>query len=434
MHSAELKFWQGHLVLNQTNSTQHLPKLVLPILAAIIAVGPFSLDAYLPAFPYIAEDLSISPVAVGYSLSAYLIGMALGQLLGGPISDQIGRRKIAVTGMVLFVLASLAILYTKSLEYLIAARVLQALGGGLASSIVMPTIRDLSSPEKLASRLALVYLIMLMAPLVAPLIGVGLMQLGWRWIFGFLGIYVFLLLCAYSWLLDETRVERQKKINFRKIFSQYRFVITHKLEGIRTPIKYGMSASLSSCIMLIYVTNASFIFQIYFGVSDILFPVFFAINVVALALVQSFSARYLRNRSLVQVASYFRFGQRLQLTAISLMALVVIFGGASLWVIVPLLVITLSCLGINGSAGSGVFLAAFNQHSGSASSILTTGTFVFGAIFGGLSGLLNRGDLSSVVLVMLTASLLANLLLLLISREREAQLLEKIQSGEIEAV
>lgn len=418
---------------NKASSTEHLPKLVLPILAAIIAVGPFSLDAYLPAFPYIAVDLSISPIAVGYSLSAYLVGMAIGQIFGGPISDQIGRRKVAATGMTLFVLASFAILFTQNLEYLVVARIFQALGGGLASSIVMPTIRDLSSPEKLAGRLALVYLIMLMAPLVAPLIGVSLMQLGWRWIFGFLSIYVLLLFCAYLWFLDETKKEKQKKINFRKIFFQYRFVITHRLEGARTPIKYGMSASLSSCIMLIYVTNASFIFQTYFGVSDILFPVFFAINVISLALVQSFSARYLRNRGLVQVASYFRLGQRLQLATISLMALLVAFGDVSIWLIVPLLLITLSCLGINGSAGSGVFLASFNQHSGSASSILTTGTFVFGAIFGGLSGLLNRGDLSAVVLAMLAASLSANILLAFIPRAQEKRLLQKVQTGEIEA-
>ncbi len=402
-------------------------------MAAVIALGPFSLDAYLPSFPYIASDLGVSSVAVGYSLSAYLFGMSLGQLLGGPVSDQIGRRKIAITGLTLFFCASVLILFVQQLEWLIVARVFQAIGGGFASAVVLPSIRDLSRPEKVASRLAMVFLIMLVAPLVAPLLGVTLLHLGWRWIFGFLSLYALVLLVIYLFFLSETRGELSTRINFGKIISQYHSVIHYRLEGTRTPIFYGLAASLSNCIMLIYVTNASFIFQTYFGVPDALFPLFFGANVVALALVQSFSARYLRNRDLSQVAAYFRFGQRLQLVLLCCLVLAVLFSDITLWLFVPLILLTLSCLGINGSSGSGLFLSAFGNHSGSASALLTTGTFLFGALLGGVSAILNRGDLLSVVGVMLIASLSANLLLTTVSRTREKSVLAKVQSGEIAA-
>ncbi len=420
--------------MSQASTSTAIPKIVLPLLAAMTAIAPFALDAYLPSFPLIAADLGVSPVAIGYSLSAYLMGMALGQLLGGPISDQIGRRKIAISGLALFGLMSIAILFVTRLDYLIIARVLQALGGGASAAIVMPTIRDLSSPEKVAGRIAMVFLIMLVAPLIAPIVGVGLMQFGWRWIFGFLSIYAVIVLAIYCLFLAETRVELQRKVSFRMIFSQYSFVFQHKLEGSKISIRYGLASSLASSVLFIYLTNASFIFQTYFDISAEAFPLYFGINVVAIILAQGFSAKYLRNRDLTEIGSYFRFGQRLQLIAISLLVVAVIFTDINLWLFMPLMFCIIGCLGIIGSAGSGLYLSFFSHHSGSASALLTTSTFLFGALLGGLSGLLNKGGLLSAVGIMLLISLVANLLLLSISRKTEKSALEKVQSGEIAAV
>lgn len=400
----------------------------------MIALGPLAIDAYLPSFPRIALDLGVDPVAVGLSLSAYMLGMALGQMFGGPISDQIGRRKVATVGLTLFFAMSLVILYVQSLDQLIAVRVIQAIGGGLAGAVVMPTLRDVSRPEQVAGRIAIVYLIMLGAPLVAPILGVLLMQFGWRWIFGFLGVYAALMLAVYLFRIPETGNSDGGKIQFKKIIVQYLFVINHRADGARYPIRYGLSAAFTNCIMLVYVTNASFIFQTYFGVSDATFPLFFGVNVVGLAIVQSFSARYLRDRDLHEVAAYFRFGQRVQLVIVSLMALAIIFTDINLWIFVPLIMCSLSCLGINGSAGSGLFIAPFKAHSGSASALLTTLTFLLGAVLGGMSGLLNQGDLKSFVSMLLFATLAGNLLMMTIPKSREKEVLNKIQSGEIAAV
>ena len=407
------------------------PRVVLIVLSAMIALGPLAIDAYLPSFPLIASDLGVDPVSVGFSLSSYLLGMALGQMFGGPISDQIGRQKVARTGLLLFFAMTLVIFFVQSLDQLIIARVFQAIGGGLAGAVVMPTLRDISRPEQVSGRIAVVYLIMLGAPLVAPILGVVLMQFGWRWIFGFLAIYASVMLIVYLWQLSETRESVSDKIEFSRIIRQYTFVIRHRTDGAHYPIRYGISSALTGCIMLIYVTNASFIFQTYFGVPDNLFPFFFGANVVSLALVQSFSARYLRDRDLEEVAAYFRLGQRAQLILVSLMAAAVIFTDVSLWVFVPLLLCSLSCLGVNGSAGSGVFVSAFKAHSGSASALLTTMMFLFGASLGLASGLLNDGSLISVVGMLLLATLAGNLVIMTIPRNREKEILGKIQSGEI---
>ena len=129
--------------MSQANTSTAISKFVLPVLAAMTAIAPFAIDAYLPAFPLIAADLDVNPVMIGYSLSAYLFGVSLGQLLGGPISDQIGRRKIAICGLALFALMSVAIIFVARLDHLIIARIFQAIGGGLCAATVMPTIRDL---------------------------------------------------------------------------------------------------------------------------------------------------------------------------------------------------------------------------------------------------------------------------------------------------
>jgi DHA1 family bicyclomycin/chloramphenicol resistance-like MFS transporter len=399
----------------------------------MIALGPLAIDAYLPSFPLIATAMGVNAVEVGFSLSAYLFGMAIGQMFGGPISDQIGRKRVAITGLTLFFLMSVLILFVGSLTQLIIARVLQAIGGGMAGAVVMPTLRDLSRPEQVAGRIAIVYLIMLGAPLIAPILGVVFMQFGWRWIFGFLCVYALIMLAIYLSHIPETGGSRNKKVEFKRIVSQYLFVMCHRTDGARYPIRYGLSAALTGSIMLIYVTNASFIFQTYFGVADSVFPLFFGANVIGLAIVQSFSARYLRDRNLDEVAGYFRFGQRVQLVMVSALAAVVVFTDISLWVFVPLMICCLSSIGINGSAGSGLFVAAFKAHSGSASALLTTMMFFFGAGLGILSGVFNQGDLTSVVGMLLLATLAGNLVMMTIPRNREKKILGKLQSGEIEA-
>lgn len=134
-------FWHVHSQLIHSRS---FTKFQLPVLAAITALGPFAVDAYLPAFPAIAAALAVDPVLLTQTVSAYFIGLSAGGLLGGPISDQIGRRPVAILGLVVIGIASLLIPLVTSLEQMLLMRVLQAIGGGFSAAVVLPTIRDVS--------------------------------------------------------------------------------------------------------------------------------------------------------------------------------------------------------------------------------------------------------------------------------------------------
>lgn len=411
-----------------------LPKYFLPILATIFALAPFAIDAYLPSFPTIAAEFGVDPVQVNFTMSAYLFGFALGQLFGGPISDQIGRKPVGYFGLMMFLLMSLSILASQSLEQLILLRALQAFGGGLAGSVVMPTIRDMSAPEKAASRMAFVFLFMLIAPLIAPAIGVLLLNYGWRFVFVFLCIYSGLVLVGYRFGIKESRNLEIRRPNFVSIFRQYWLVLTHRIDGHQYSVRYGISTAFAGGLMTIYLTNASFIFQTYFALETIWFPILFGINVVFVALAQGLSARYLKKCSLPQIAVYYRRAQRLQLAATGSLLIAVLFFGPPLWLFVLFLALSLGSIGLVSPSGMGLYIAAYNKLSGSASAILTVSMLIIGFAFGALTALFATGNLTPLAVALFSASLIANLLLMTIPKKMENNILERLGNGEIETL
>jgi len=164
-----------------------MPALTLPLpllLALLTALSPLAIDMYLPAMEAMAGDLQTSIHLVELSVSSYLLGFALGQLGGGPLSDRYGRRPLIITGLVLFALSSAALMLTTSLEALLALRFLQAIGGGLATVNSSAIVRDRFQGADVAKTLSLVSMIMMLAPLVAPMLGaLTLSFAGWRTIF-----------------------------------------------------------------------------------------------------------------------------------------------------------------------------------------------------------------------------------------------------------
>lgn len=417
--------------MSTQNSQTSPSKYFILFMALFMALAPFSIDAYLPSFPSIAAEFGVDPSRVSYTMSSYLIGLAIGQILGGPLSDQIGRKRIGLLGLTIYLAMTLLIIFAQTVDQLIVLRALQAFGGGFATCVIMPTIRDISAPEKAAGRMAMVFLIMLMAPMLAPIVGVSLLPLGWRFIFVFLFVYGGLIFLVYTFFIKETRFDRLRRPDFPAIFSQYKKVVRHRLDGQRVSIWYGLAASFSGSLMLIYITNVSFIYQTYYQVGNKLFAGLFIFVVACLAIVQSISARYLKSRSLHQTANYFRFGQRLQL-CLTAVLLVVIFFDPALWVFMACIASVLACMGINGPAGAGLYLSAFKKLSGSASSLLTVGNFALGSLFGLLSGVFHTGTLVPFAVVIFCVSLAANVFLTLVSRETEQLLLGRLQNGQIE--
>src|SRR6185312_11378505 len=245
------------------------------LLAGLSAVGPLTTDMYLPSLPDIARQLSASTAQVQLTISAYLFGFAVGQILYGPVSDRHGRKPVLLAAVGLYCAASLACALSTSIEMLIAARALQALGGSGGIVLARAVVRDLYSGARAGRELSLIGSVMALAPVIAPMAG-GMLQtgFGWRSIF-FTLVVVGLVLIAIAWLLlPETLPERaEHPVSVRGMLHSYAIVWRHP--GYRAWL--GL-ASASYAGLFAWISGASFALQDLYGLTALNFGFYFAIG------------------------------------------------------------------------------------------------------------------------------------------------------------
>jgi len=372
----------------------------------MVAIAPFAIDTYLPALPAMAAALDSTTVQLNYTISTYLIGFGLGQLFGGPVSDQIGRRPIGLIGLVVFILGTIAISFASSVEQIQWLRPVQAIGGGFVASICNAMVRDSYSPTEAAKRFPLVMLVMLAAPLVAPVVGTLLLPLGWASIFWFLALYAAVILLVFS-RISETNTQGSGVVNLRNLAPQYLEVLNRRVDGVRVPLRYVLIQGFVGSALMVFLTNAAFIFLDYFdvGVND--FPIYFGANVLTMMIFTLITARLVR-----QMPPYklFRTGLFLQLGAVCVLATTVFFTEPSVLVFTPMLALVIGSTGLINSTISGLHLANFKKLAGSAGALMSMATFTFGAALGALSSFFNNGTLVPIVGVMLFSVTAANLI------------------------
>ena len=378
---------------------------------ALVALGPLSMDAYLPAIPLMAEDFGVSIVSVNNTLSVFLLGYAFGQFFGGAFSDQIGRKRIGYLGLGIYIVTTFAMVFVNTVDAMLTLRFLQAIGGGFSTVICMASVRDIYPIEELGRRFATVTMIVLVAPLVAPALGAFLLPLGWESIFLFKGGYAVLLLALYAAWIPETRVGAWRHLSLRSTFLQCGEVLARRVDGRVLPIRYAIAMALSASVLMIFVTNASFVYLDYFEVSPSRFPLLFGLSVLGFMSMNLFSMKRLTSAN---AGMFFRWGLRIQIVGIGLMIVALAAGFDTLPVVVPIIVLFMSTLGLVGPAGSARYMGFFSKLAGSASSVYTTMMFSFGGMLGALTSYFNDGTLVPMVAVMLLASCLANLIVLTI--------------------
>jgi DHA1 family bicyclomycin/chloramphenicol resistance-like MFS transporter len=381
------------------------PRYLILFFGALVALGPLSMDAYLPAMPAMAAAFGVSIVSLNNTLSVFLIGYAVGQFFGGSFSDQIGRKRIGYTGMVLYIFASVGVAFAQDVQQMLALRFVQAVGGGFSTVICMATVRDIYPIEELGRRFAAITMIVLVAPLVAPVLGAVLLPFGWESIFVVKAGYAATLLGLYALVVPETRHGHWRDLSVRSIFRQCWEVVTRRVDGHRLPLRYALAMALSTSVLMVFVTNASFVYMEYFGVGAGRFPLLFGLSVLGFMSVNLFSMRNLNSHN---APVFFRRGLAVQITAVAALLAIVIGGVASLWTVVPAVVVMMSTLGLVGPAGSARYMGYFQRLAGSASSVYTTMMFALGGILGAVTGILYDGTLLPVVVVMAASSLLAN--------------------------
>lgn len=395
---------------NVNTADRQLPRYFLPFISAMVAIAPFAIDTYLPALPTMAIDFDTDIVQLNYTVSTYLIGFGLGQLLGGPISDQLGRRPVGLLGLLIFIAGTLAIVFATTIEQVQWLRPVQAIGGGLVASICNAMVRDSYSPTEAAKRFPLVMLVMLAAPLIAPVIGALLLPLGWESIFGFLVVYGVVILLVFA-RLGETNTHRTGKLRLGHLIPQYMEVLGRRVDGVRVPLRYILTQGLVSSALMVFLTNAAFIYLEYFDVGVDNFALFFGANVLAMMVFTLVTARLVHR---IQPYQLFRFGIVAQLFWVLLLAALVFTTTPQVQYFTPLLAMVIGCAGLINSTLSGLHLANFRKLSGSAGALMSMATFSFGALLGALSGVFYNGTLEPVIGVMVGSVVAANLIALTI--------------------
>jgi MFS transporter, DHA1 family, multidrug resistance protein len=242
------------------------------VLGAFVAIGPLTIDMYLPALPTITRELETTSSAVQLTLTGTLVGLALGQLVLGPVSDALGRKRPLLAGTALHVLASLLVLVAPNLAVLGALRVLQGVGTAAGAVIAIAIVRDLYDGRAAATMLSRLFLVLGAAPVLAPTIGGELLRFtSWRGIFAFLAVYGALMIMVGARALPETLPpERRQNSGVRGTLRGYRSLLRD-----RAYVGLVLVAGLTMAGLFSYVSGSAFVYQGEFGLDEQQFGLLF---------------------------------------------------------------------------------------------------------------------------------------------------------------
>jgi len=365
-----------------------------------VAIGPFALDTYLPAFPDIAADLGVDLPAVGRTLSIYVFALGLAQLVGGPLSDRYGRRVVLFSGLGIFAVASLMLALSETLAAMMVWRMVQAMGGACCAVSVPAIVRDRTHGQASASLFSLIGIVMLTAPAVAPAIGTGLLyQFSWRAIFVFLAAYALVLaITLQRFMFRSLRPAPKIRTPASTLVTNYIAVISH-----RTTMRFIAIQTLAFSVMLVFITHASFLYQGWFGASNAMFSLLFAANVAAMVAANLLNRRLLRTFHSTQILCA---GCAIQAAAV-LCLLLALAVGAGLATVAVCLVVAGGCLGLIIPNNIANALEFFPQLGGTASALLGAAQFALGGLISALSTVLVGATPLPVALVMAACALAA---------------------------
>jgi len=363
-----------------------LTRKEIVLLGTFGAIAPLAIDMYLPAMPALADDLGISARVAGQSVSVFLIGIAAGQLITGPLSDRLGRRPMILSGLGLFTLASLIAALATAFPVLLAARLFQAMGACAVMVSGRAVVRDRLDPRESARLFSLLALIGGMAPVLAPMIGAGIIQFAeWRLIFFVMGAFSLVTLLFAMPVLVESRSAATAE-NAR---SEHPFRSYLALLGNRQVVGYLATAAFNSAAFFTYVANSSTVLIGGYGMSPRAFSFIFAANSIGLVAANQVNRHLLKTRTPAQVLRGSARNALLCAAALLLFAATGIGGLPMLIALLFIVVASIAPVQANTMAGG---LGADPLRSGSTAALFGATTFCAGAIASWIAGLIYRPD------------------------------------------
>lgn len=369
-----------------------LPWLIL--LGALTAIGPLSIDMYLPAFPAVEQDMQAVPGSVEYTLSSFFIGMALGQLFYGPLSDRFGRRRPLMAGLVLYTLASLGCAYAPNVGLLVGLRFLEALGGCAGMVITRAVVRDRCGARDSARAFSLLILVMGLAPILAPLLGAAVAAwMGWREIFLLLALYGALGLVAVYYGLPETHDTRHEPpLHIGRVLGDYA-----RLLRSRSFLGYTLVGGLAFAGMFAYIAGSPFVLIQLHGIPAGQFGWVFGLNALGFVVASQINARLLGSHSLTRLLHH-----AIWLPALAGLTLMLasFAGGLPLPLAMAGFFVYVASLGFIGPNATAAALATHGQQAGTASALMGALQFGIATMTGALVGYWHDGTARPLMLVM----------------------------------
>ncbi|WP_241259567.1 multidrug effflux MFS transporter [Rhodococcus sp. KRD197] len=377
---------------------------VILVLGALIALGPLTIDMYLPALPSIVDDLNTSSAAVQLTLTGTLIGLAIGQLIIGPLSDIVGRRLPLIAGTAVHIAASLLCVVAPSVAMLGVFRGLQGLGAAAAAVVAMAVVRDLFTGRAAATVLSRLMLVMGVAPVLAPSIGGGILLVGsWRWVFGALALLgVGLLVLAIFSLRESLPPERRRGRGVMPIVRTYGSLLR---DGQFLVLVFVAALAMSA--LFAYIAGSSFVLQEEFGLNEQQFAIVFSLGAIALIGASQFNVVLLGHFTPVRIVIA---ALAAALASAVVMVVLALAGlGGILGFLIPLWFV-LGAVGFVMPNAPALALTRHGEAAGTAAALLGAAQFGFGAIIAPVVGVLGNDAVAvSVTMVGVSATALVAL-------------------------
>lgn len=378
---------------------------IILILGALATISPFSIDMYLPGFPAIVLDLNTSIDQVQLSLTAYLVGIAVGQLLYGPLLDRFGRKKPLYVGLLVYVAASVGCAFTESIHALIFMRFLQALGGCAGIVSAQALVRDIFPLNKTAQAFSLITLVISVSPMIAPTVGGYVTaHFGWQYVFVILaGITLLILIAAYFFLPNGRGADPSVSLKPKAVAKNFYAVI-------RDPqfLVYGVSGGIASAAPFAYIAGSPNVFMNIYGLSEQQYGWVFAL--LAFAMIGSTQLNHILLKKITSQGII-----KFTLTYQTLTGILLVAGTYYQWYnvysLVAVMFIFFTGQGLTGPNATALSLAPFSKNAGSASALFGSWRLGAGGIISAIVSLFHNNTALPMVATMAGCAVISLIIL-----------------------